>query len=61
LRHHHGIPFEVAVDGIDGAPHRALTPKLNSAYLLDPAGIIRYRAHWANDERGLRSALSACA
>lgn len=60
LRRHHDIPFEVAVDDIDGALHRALTPKPNSAYLLDPAGTIRYRAHWANDERGLRSALSAC-
>jgi thiol-disulfide isomerase/thioredoxin len=61
LRRHHDIPFEVAVDDIDGTLHRALTPKPNSAYLLDPAGTIRYRAHWANDERGLRSALSACA
>jgi thiol-disulfide isomerase/thioredoxin len=60
LRRHHDIPFEVAVDDIDGTLHRALTPKPNSAYLLDPAGTIRYRAHWANDERGLRSALSAC-
>ena len=58
---HHDIPFEVAVDDIDGTLHRALTPKPNSAYLLDPAGTIRYRAHWANDERGLRGALSACA
>jgi len=59
LRRHHDIPFEVAVDDIDGTLHRALTPKPNSAYLLDPAGTIRYRAHWANDERGLRAALSA--
>jgi hypothetical protein len=57
LRRHHVIPFEVAVDD---TLHQALTPKPNSAYLLDPAGIIRYRAHWANDERGLRSALAAC-
>jgi len=61
LRSHHDIPFEVAVDDIDGTLHRALTPKPNSAYLLDLAGIIRYRAHWANDERGLRAALSASA
>ncbi|MBO4204589.1 TlpA family protein disulfide reductase [Micromonospora echinofusca] len=58
LRRHHGLTFEVAVDDIDGRLHRALTPKPNSAYLLDPAGIIRYRAHWANDERGLRAALA---
>lgn len=59
LRRHHDIPFEVAVDDIDGTLHRVLTPKPNSAYLLDPAGTIRYRAHWANDEQGLHSALSA--
>jgi hypothetical protein len=59
LRDHHGITFEVAVDDIDGTLHRALTPKPNSAYLLGPTGTIRYRAHWANDERGLRTALLA--
>ena len=58
LRRHHDIGFEVAVDDLDGRLHRALTPKPNSAYLLDPQGIIRYRAHWANDERGLRTALA---
>jgi AhpC/TSA family len=57
LRCHHGVSFEVAVDDIDGRLHRALSPKPNSAYLIDPAGTIRYRAHWANDERGLRTAL----
>ena len=57
LRRHHDIGFEVAVDDLDGRLHRALTPKPNSAYLLGPDGIIRYRAHWANDERGLRIAL----
>ena len=58
LRRHHDIGFEVAVDDLDGRLHRALTPKPNSAYLLDPQGIIRYRAHWANDERGLHAALT---
>jgi hypothetical protein len=61
LRRHHDIGFEVAVDDIDGRLHRALTPKPNSAYLLAPDGIIRYRAHWANDERGLRTALAHAA
>lgn len=61
LRRHHDIGFEVAVDDLDGRLHRALTPKPNSAYLLDPHGIIRYRAHWANDERGLRAALAHAA
>ena len=61
LRAHHGLPFEVAVDDIDGRLHRAMSPKPNSAYLIDPDGVIRYRAHWANDERGLRAALTAVA
>ncbi|CAL9508680.1 hypothetical protein SUDANB121_03605 [Nocardiopsis dassonvillei] len=59
LRRHHDLPFEVAVDGINGAAHRAFSPKPNSAYLIGPEGTILYRAHWANDERGLRGALAA--
>ncbi|MFY1699700.1 MULTISPECIES: redoxin domain-containing protein [unclassified Solwaraspora] len=61
LRRHHELPFEVAVDDIDGTLHRALTPKPNSAYLIRSDATIRYRAHWANDERGLRAALAAVA
>jgi hypothetical protein len=61
LRAHHGFTFEVAVDDIDGRLHRAMTPKPNSAYLFSPDGTILYRAHWANDERGLRSALAQAA
>lgn len=58
LRAHHRFPFEVAVDGIDGAFHRAMSPKPNSAYLIRPDGVIAYRAHWANDEAGLRRAIT---
>ncbi|MFC7482947.1 TlpA family protein disulfide reductase [Luedemannella flava] len=58
LRDHHAIDFEVAVDDIDGRLHRAMSPKPNSAYLIDPSGVIRYRAHWANDEAALHSALT---
>lgn len=58
LRRHHTVGYEVAVDDLDGRLHRAFTPKPNSAYLIDSAGTIRYRAHWANDERGLRAALT---
>ncbi|WP_265521365.1 TlpA family protein disulfide reductase [Oerskovia flava] len=58
LRDHHQVPFEVAVDDIDGTLHRELGPKPNSAYVLTADGTIRYRAHWANDERGLRDALT---
>jgi thiol-disulfide isomerase/thioredoxin len=59
LRDHHGFGFEVAVDGIDGDFHRAMSPKPNSAYLVSPDGIIAYRAHWANDRAGLEGALAA--
>jgi hypothetical protein len=61
LRRHHGVEFEVAVDDLDGGLHRAMSPKPNSAYLLDPTGVIRFRAHWANDEQGMRTALAAVA
>ncbi|WP_328474376.1 redoxin domain-containing protein [Actinoplanes sp. NBC_00393] len=61
LRRHHALQFEVAVDDLDGGLHQAMSPKPNSAYLLDPAGVIRFRAHWANDETGLRAALTAIA
>jgi thiol-disulfide isomerase/thioredoxin len=57
LRRHHAVRFEVAVDDLDGSLHRAMSPKPNSAYLIDSTGVIRFRAHWANDERGLRAAL----
>lgn len=59
LRAHHGFTFEVAVDGIDGDFHQAMSPKPNSAYLVRPDGIIAYRAHWANDGAGLERALTA--
>jgi hypothetical protein len=59
LQRHHGFGFEVAVDSIDGAFHRAMSPKPNSAYLVYPDGIVAYRSHWANDRAGLEQALSA--
>ncbi len=58
LRDHHELPFEVAVDDLEGSLHRSMGPKPNSAYLLGPNGVILFRAHWANDEAGLRRALS---
>ena len=61
LQSHHDLPFEVAVDDLDGTLHRAFSPKPNSAYLLDPEGRILYRAHWANDHRSLEPALKAAA
>jgi hypothetical protein len=57
LRDHHGFDFEVAVDDIEGFLHRAMSPKPNSAYLIDPKGTILYRAHWANDHHSLEPIL----
>lgn len=59
LRAHHGISHEVAVDDVHGTVHRLFGPKPNSAYLIRPDGTISYRAHWANDDRGLREAITA--
>jgi thiol-disulfide isomerase/thioredoxin len=59
LRDLHDIPFEVAIDDIDGTLHRALSPKPNSAYLLGTDGTILFRAHWANDTKALAQALEA--
>ncbi|GAA0452867.1 hypothetical protein Aca07nite_67810 [Actinoplanes capillaceus] len=41
----------------DGTLHRAMSPKPTSARLIDTTGIIRFCAYWADDERGLRTAL----
>lgn len=59
LRDLHHIPYEVAVDDIDGTLHRALSPKPNSAYLLGADGTILFRAHWANATKALADALEA--
>ena len=59
LRNLHGFGFEVAADDIDGTFHRALSPKPNSAYLLDKDGTILFRAQWANDTKALGEALEA--
>ena len=61
LRDFHGHQFEVAVDDADGTFHRALSPKPNSAYILDKTGTILFRAHWASDKRGLAHALALVA
>ena len=61
LRELHGFEFDVGVDDADGALHRALSPKPNSAYVLDKDGTILFRAHWANDTKALAAALEAIA
>lgn len=55
------VPFEVAVDDLDGSFHRSLDPKPNAAYLVDSETTIVFRSQWASDVPGLRSALSAAA
>jgi hypothetical protein len=50
----HPRPWTVAVDGIDGAVHRAYRPLPNSLYLIDSTGHVAFRALWAAAERLLR-------
>lgn len=57
LRDLHDLPFDVAVDDIDGALHRAFGAKPNAAYLIGSDGLILYRAHWASETKALAHAL----
>jgi hypothetical protein len=59
LKNHHNLPFEVAVDNIDGTFHRSLGSRPNSAYLIDPSGTILFRAQWANETQPIAGALDA--
>lgn len=59
LKEHLQLPFEVAVDDIDGTLHRKLGARPNSAFLIDSAGQIVFRAHWANEAGPIRKALAA--
>ncbi len=59
LESHHGFPFEVAVDDIDGSLHRAFGTRPSSAYVIDPTGTIVFRAHWSNITDALDEALAA--
>lgn len=61
LRDLHALPFDVAVDDIDGTFHRAMSAKPNSAYLIQKNGRIILRAHWANDVASLERALQEIA
>lgn len=58
LKVHHRLPFEVAVDDLDGTLHRKLGARPNSAFLIDKEGTIVFRAHWANEAGPLRRALA---
>jgi hypothetical protein len=59
LAEHHQLPFEVAIDDIDGSLHRAVGTRPSSAYLVDPDGTIVFRAHWSNLTEDLDEALAA--
>jgi peroxiredoxin len=59
LKNHHNLPFEVAVDDIDGTFHRSLGSRPNSAYVIDPSGTILFRAQWANETQSIGDALAA--
>ena len=53
------LPFDVAVDSIDGTLHQTLGGRPNSAYLLSPSGTILFRAQWANETDAIEQALAA--
>ncbi|AEF40655.1 TlpA family protein disulfide reductase [Hoyosella subflava] len=59
LKGHHGFAFEVAVDDIHGSVHRAFGARPSSAYIIDPSGIIVFRAHWSNILEPIEEALRA--
>jgi len=59
LRSHHGFDFPVAVDDLDGSVHRAFGTRPSSAYVIDAAGTIVFRAHWSNRVAALEDAVRA--
>lgn len=59
LEAHHGLPFEVAIDDIEGTLHRRLGSRPSSAYVLDPAGTLLFRAQWSNETEAIGEALAA--
>lgn len=60
LREHHHLDgdLEIAVDDIDGSHHRAFGTRPSSAYLIDPDGTIRFRAHWSNLTKDIDDAIA---
>jgi hypothetical protein len=57
LADHHGFGFPVAVDDLDGSVHRAFGTRPSSAYVIDAAGTILFRAHWSNSLAALEEAV----
>lgn len=61
LRRHHRLPFEVAVDDLEGTLHQRLGARPSSAFLLDSQSRILLRVQWANQVEALDQALAAVA
>lgn len=61
LRSRHRIPFEVAVDDIDGTLHRLFGGRPNSVYVISASGKILFRAQWANETAAIERALGEIA
>lgn len=61
LKAHHRIPFDVAVDDLEGALHRRLGARPNSLYVVDPNHTILFRAQWANETAAIAEALEMIA
>ncbi len=59
LKQLYAVSWPVATDTIEGSLHRALDPKLNSAFLINTAGIIVYRSLWTSDQKAVRQALES--
>ncbi|MGE3795860.1 MAG: redoxin domain-containing protein [Dehalococcoidia bacterium] len=59
LKRRYRLPFEVAVDDVDGTLHRALATRPNSAFVIDPGGTILVRVQWANETEAIGDALEA--
>lgn len=55
------IPWPIAVDSPDGALHRQLDSKPNSAYLVGRDGQVLFRSLYSNHEWTLREALAVVA
>lgn len=61
LQRRFAIPFEVAIDDIDGTFHQRLGARPNSAFVIDPTGVVRLHVQWANDTDAIDQALDALA
>lgn len=55
------IPWQVAVDDVEGTLHRQLDAKPNAAYIVGRDGTVLYRTLWSNHEWTLREGLAVVA